>query len=130
MKKKKVLKYIKKHSDDKTLEGEVCEWLTDYDDYDSVCSALEDLSQYGCQSGMVGKLVYYNDTTTFYSNYKEEIWELAEEQAEELGHDNALEMISKFNGYRDGATQFENIMAWYSFEETARNLANKFGIEV
>lgn len=129
MKNKKRKKLLKEYSENTDLKGAVADWLLGYnkDEYETV---LKDLSYGGCSSGMVSSLIYYSETTRFYGTYKEEIWELAEEQAQELGHKNALEMISNFNGYRDGATQFENIMAWYSFEETARSVANELEIEV
>jgi hypothetical protein len=93
---------------------------------------LEDVLQYGCQSGMVHKLIYYDDTCQFYNQFGEQIWELLTKQAEQLGHANAVEMIGTFNGAKDVYTneQFKNLLAWFAYEETARQIAEKMGIEV
>lgn len=37
---------------------------------------MEDLQRYGCVSGMITDLIYYDDTNKFYDNYKDDINEL------------------------------------------------------
>lgn len=34
---------------------------------------MEDLQRYGCISGMINDLIYYDDTNRFYDDYKEDI---------------------------------------------------------
>jgi hypothetical protein len=93
---------------------------------------LQDVLQHGCQSGMVLKLIYYNDTCKFYDEFEAEIWDLLTEQAKQLGNANAIEMIGTFNGAKGvyGSDQFKNLLAWYAYEETARQIAENMGIEV
>lgn len=45
---------------------EVLEWLSEYEPEEQK-QALEDLQEHGCISGMVGSLIYYDDTTSFLS---------------------------------------------------------------
>ena len=58
---------------------------------------ITDALKHGCISGMVGELTYYADTTEFYNKYKEQIYDLATEQAEEIGYKNAVELYSYLN---------------------------------
>ena len=48
----------------------------DYDSADDLLRSMEDLQQYGCVSGMIGELIYYDDTEKFFDEYKEEINEM------------------------------------------------------
>jgi len=72
---------------------------------------LEDVTQHGCQSGMVPGMVYYHDTCAFYQAHKDEIWEQLYEQHHD-GHEageNVIAFIGTWNGARDvgSAAQFE-----------------------
>lgn len=81
----------------------------------------EDICNHGISGGFSG-FIYYSDTCAFYQANKDDIWELAYDQHEELGCRNIIEMIAGF-GVADsvgGAEQFENLMAWYAAEEAAR----------
>jgi len=121
-------------STENDLEKFVFNWLNEKaTDYDSgIKGVLEDLFHGGCASGFVSDLIYYSDTIAFYRDHKDDIWDLAIEQAEEVGHKNVFEMLAILNGTENvgGTDQFENLMAWYAFEETARRLADRAGIEV
>uniref|UniRef100_A0A6M3L8J5 DUF7222 domain-containing protein n=1 Tax=viral metagenome TaxID=1070528 RepID=A0A6M3L8J5_9ZZZZ len=114
-----------------SLHGAVIDKLLD-EDKEYRENWLRDLLQHGCVSGLVGGLIYYNETTAFYNIHKDEIWEMAVEQAEDLGHKNALEMIGSFQGMEtvSDCTTFENLMAWYGFEEMARKIANELKLEI
>jgi hypothetical protein len=68
---------------------------------------LKDLSQGGCQSGMVNSLIYYEDTEEFYNNYASEIDQL-KEYIEELNGE-----ILKIKG------NTRNFLAWLAYEEIA-----------
>jgi hypothetical protein len=129
------LKELAKGND---LKSYVANWILeksqDYDQYDertAIEGVLNDLFVGGCQSGIVSELIYYADTTAFYDKYEDVIWELLERQAEELGHSTPLELISSFNGAKDvgNNTQFKNLLAWYAFEETAREISYELEIE-
>lgn len=41
--------------------------------YDCVEAFFRDLQQYGCISGMVGRLIYYWDTAAFFERHYDEI---------------------------------------------------------
>ena len=82
-----------------------------------IVSFFTDLLQHGCQSGMVGKLVYYSDTHKFYDKYYNEI--------EGLRYD-----LEEFFGFPlQPKGDLKNWFAWMAFEETARIIADELGIE-
>jgi hypothetical protein len=104
------------------LEKDVWEQCLEYGEgYDNgVAGFMDDLNYSGCQSGMVGSLIYYSDTVKFYDTYEEEIWGLLSEEADNQGV-NIFEYLSNLNGADSVGSndQFKNLLAWWAFEETA-----------
>lgn len=92
---------------------------------------LEDLCTCGCQGGMVKHLIYYTDTVKFYKKHMREIDGLLQELCENTGEQPATLFGDKWDS--DGPLAREqynqNVLAWMGFEETARRLADKAGIE-
>lgn len=76
----------------------------------------------GADAGYSG-FTYYDDTTEFYDNNEELIWELLEEMADQMGQ-KPLELVASF-GCADSITDvksFKNALAWFVLEETSRYL--------
>ena len=48
------------------LKGEVIEEALEYDSNEEIKCFFSDLFQYGCVSGVVGKLIRYKDTHAFF----------------------------------------------------------------
>lgn len=96
-------------------------------------NVLDDLLTYGCQSGVIGEMVYYNETLKFYKKYKYEIQIILRELMEECGNDSPAKL---FGDKWDKGDMFaeesnnQNLLAWFGFEETARTLAYENKIEV
>ncbi|MFN4247922.1 MAG: hypothetical protein ACK4EY_09360 [Flavipsychrobacter sp.] len=86
-------------------------------DYDTVTGFFTDLLQHGCQSGMIGQLIYYSDTHQFYDTHYNEIEDLRYDLEQSLGE--ALKPQS----------DLKNWYAWFGFEETARQVADELGID-
>jgi len=117
------------------LECAVKAWVNGLaDDYDDgAAGAFRNLFQGGCASGMVGDLIYYKDTIPFFKRHKNEIVGIAKEQANDYGVSFG-QMLEGLNGWdKDDPlcddTQNQNLLAWFGFEETARRLADRAGIE-
>jgi hypothetical protein len=130
------MKTTKKLSGAKTkLERHVQTWVNDKArDYDSgPDGVLKDLFHGGCQSGMAGHLIYYKDTLKFFKANKAEISAIFKDSLENSGADGPL---SLFGGKWDKDDPLaledsnQNLLAWFGFEETARNLASRAGIEI
>jgi len=103
------------------------DWVIDYvldmyDNEEEIKGFFEDLSKHGCQSGMVSSLIYYSDTTKAYDDYEDEIEELVYEMRESLGIDSRPAFIDSLNGSAESIHQEKNLLCWFAFEETARNI--------
>ena len=63
-----------KRSSDSRLVKHVCDYVIDrWSDYNDKKGIFTDVLHYGCQSGIVGELIYYSDTVRFYKQYRQEI---------------------------------------------------------
>jgi len=113
------------------LKGAVLDWL-ESEDVDYRLGQIEDLLTHGCVSGMVGSLIYYTDTCKFYADHKAEIYSMAEDQSENIGYKNAFELFANLNGAENVGSidQLENLLAWYGFEEMARQIADELELEI
>ena len=62
----------------------------------------------------------------FSINLKREIWDLAVEDAEELGYKNVAAMIAEFgrSDMLSSIDSFKNLMVWYACEKFAQQLTN------
>ena len=93
-------------------------------DEDNVKQQMKDLQQYGCQSGMIGTLIYYYDTERFYNRYKDEINELANELVDSTGYNSLFDLIPSLE--KDDQLMLDshnqNTLAWFGFEETSNRL--------
>ena len=67
------IKELKRKSDS-PLTKRVCNYIIDrWSDYCDKKGIFTDVLHYGCQSGVVGELIYYSDTVRFYKQYRQEI---------------------------------------------------------
>ena len=102
-------------------------------DYDNGAEgAYADLMHGGCASGVVGELVYYTDTLRFYRRYADEINAMLRESMTDMGVDNPSELFGSNWDDSDPLardTHNRNLLAWFGFEEAARNVASRAGIE-
>lgn len=117
------------------LERAAATWLRRMaSDYESgIEGVAKDLFYGGCQSGMVGELIYYHDTVKFYKKHKKEIHALLRDNMESLGVDGPSGLFGdkwdKEDPLADDASN-QNLLAWFGFEEAARRLCDEAGIEV
>ena len=123
------IKEIKENSNN-PLEKRVCNYIiSEWSNYSDKKHIFTDVLHYGCQSGTVGFLIYYSDTVRFYKQYRQEIDDLLYEMMESTGLYSPSELFgSKWEKEdplgRDDYNQ--NLLAWFGFEETMRNIGYKF----
>jgi hypothetical protein len=80
------------------------------------------LREGGCQSGLVGSLIYYTDTCAFFARHRSEIGKLLAEALGESGCRTPAELFGDKWADEDPLaddTQNQNLLAWFAFEETA-----------
>ena len=115
------------------IERNVARWANaqaaDYDN--GLKGVFSDLFYGGCQSGIVGHLIYYKDTLSFYRKHRTEIETMLRELCDDCGTDPASLFGDKWDkeDYFARETNNRNLLAWFGFEEAARNLANRSGID-
>jgi hypothetical protein len=116
------------------LERHVLRWINaraaDYPG-SGAAGVLKDVFYGGCASGMVGHLISYTDTTKFYKRYQGEIDALLRDILQETGS-TVTELFRNWDADDPLARDDENmcILAWFGWEETARKLADRAGIDV
>ncbi len=56
-----------------------------------------------------------------YNRYHEEMWDLLNDDCDELGCSSCLELIASFNGALgvNSDEQFKNLLVWYTAEKVA-----------
>lgn len=78
-------------------------------------SWLEDVRQYGCQSGSVSGLIYHSDTKEFFKEYAIEIGEAFFEYKEQFGEQPHIKTnINSFDWF-----------AWFGYEWAVGEVLNK-----
>lgn len=105
--------------------------VKDYDnDYKSL---LKDILYSGLQSGIVSDLVYYSDTIKWYKKHRAEIKKMLYELMSSYGTNNLTDIFGNKWDQEDPFaedTNNQNLLAWFSFEETAREIADRLGYEI
>ena len=112
------------------LEKDVLEYVINrWNDYNDKTDIFTDVLHYGCQSGVVSHLIYYSDTTKYYTKHKEEINKLLSETLWECGINDPKDLFgNKWDNEDPLAFDIpnQNLLAWFGFEETMRNIAYNF----
>lgn len=98
---------------------------------------LQDLTQHGAISGMVGGLIYYYETTRFFNEHRDEILAMLKELKEETGLDEKELFGEKWNTWEDlleeeaddldplADQNNQNLLAWFAVEELATQELNE-----
>ena len=127
---------IKKDCAETKIEETARLWLNrtgadgGYDD--GAAGAYRDLMQGGCASGIVSDLIYHADTVAFYKRHASEIDAMLRDACDDSGC--LPGKLFERSGWDDSDplardTTNQNILAWFGFEEAARTVANRAGLE-
>ena len=100
--------------------------------YDYLNDCFLDIS-HGLSSGIISELIYYTDTVAWYKKYKKEIMAMLIETMSQMGAKSPEEVFGRnwddYDVFAEG-THNQNLLAWFSFEETSRELANQLGYDI
>lgn len=123
------VKEIKRNSDS-PLTKRVCNYVIGrWGDYNDKKYIFTDVLHNGCCSGVVSELIYYYDTVRFYKQYRQEINEMLYNIMNETGLYVPSELFGDKWDKEDPLAQDDfnqNLLAWFGFEETLRNIAYNF----
>ena len=116
------------------LEKEVVELIvSNAVDYDSFESFLDELLTYGCVTGYISELIYYNQTADFTQRHAEEINELVYANLIMIGFDSPAQLFGDKWDKEDTLcldNNNKNLLAWFAMEETAREIGISLDLEV
>ena len=110
------------------LKCEVLSEMTQYKTDDEIKGFIGDLLNHGCSSGMISSLIYYTDTNAFFDRNEAEIEDLISESMKNLGIETRPLFIESLNGSAENIEQEKNLLSWFAFEETARQLNEELKI--
>lgn len=85
-------------------------------EYDDPKAFFNDLTRHGCISGMIGGLIYYTDTHTFFEKHYDEIQELKDELEESIWQSLDIQWDIK------------NFLAWFAVEEIAYTIVSSWEV--
>lgn len=115
------------------LERHVKQWIVrQAADYTTgIEGVIRDVNTCGCEVGLVSHLFYVRDTVKFYKRYRHEIDGLLRDLCEDSGTSPQELFGDKWDRNDPLARECfnMNLLAWMGFEETARALAARAGIE-
>lgn len=119
-----------KQSSDNRLTKNVCNYVINrWSDYDDKKAIFTDVLYHGCQSGIVGNLIYYSDTVKFYKDYQQEINDALYRTMNDCGVTSPKDIFGKKWDEEDPLAYYnfnQNLLAWFGFEETLRNIGMEF----
>jgi hypothetical protein len=80
-----------------------------------------DIARHGADAGYP-HITYTIGTVEIFNAFEDEIWEMANQDADDMGCKNVAEFISGFSRADMLGTfdQFKNLMVWYACEKVAR----------
>lgn len=123
------VKSLKRETDNK-LTKHVCNYIIGrWQDYEDKTNIFKDVLYHGCVSGIVGELIYYSDTLKYYNKYRNEINSLLNEIMQSMGCYSFKDIFGDSYDSEDPLildTHNRNLMAWFGFEETLRNIGYNF----
>ena len=123
------IKELKRNSDS-PLTRRVCNYVIDrWGDYSNKSNIFTDVLYHGCQSGIIGELIYYSDTVRFYKQYRSEINELLYNMMNGTGLYAPSDLFGDKWDKEDPLAQDDynqNLLARFSFEETLRIIGYNF----
>src|SRR5699024_5878350 len=96
------------------VKNDVINYLLEYNNNsEDLQTHLEDINNYGCESGQVNHLIYYTDTVAYFEEHEEEIMEMLEQ----LG----IEDVESWDGLEELSDLFPRLETPDERHENAEN---------
>ena len=117
------MKTISKRAGESKLQAAVRLSVNRHADGD-VCGFLLDVLHGGCQSGVVGELIYYTDTVRFYKRHAREIDAMLSDLCADCGTTPAGLFGDKWDASDPMARDVynQNLLAWFGYESVCDQL--------
>ena len=100
------------------MTSTIKEWLTEGEKEERFL--ISDIAKHGCAGG-IGGLIYYNETSSFYEDHEDEIWQVLTDRADAAGIKNGLQL---YNICKDPSSLrvLKNDLVWFAVEVCAKEL--------
>ena len=130
METKKMMEVIKDMKVDRLHKIVINEILRDSKEYngtpyEKIMARLDDVL-HGLSTGIVGSLVYYTDTEAFFKRYRDNIYNLLGEEADNVGYTVGEYLATLKDWDSDDwliqGTYNRNLLAWWAYETIAYQL--------
>lgn len=114
-----------------SLEKHVVRWFNEGAKENTLESIWYNLSSGGCESGFVTHLIYTKDTLKFFKKYKKDINSLLCDMLGDRGSDAIADLLPAWDNNDPLAMDLnnQNLLAWFGFEEAARRISERVGLE-
>ena len=129
---KSQLREMKKANYSDLRNAVITDLLSQSKDDEDIIVYGKDTLNHGCNSGNVGMLIYYTDTCKFYKKHKSDIMTLVKQSLRDFGYRSMAEMFGTNWDEEDILIEDisnQNLLAWFAYEETLRNIFNELDIE-
>ncbi len=85
-----------------------------------------DIAEHGADKGYL-HITYTKDCVELHDRFKEEIWEMLNEDSNSFGYKNPMELVNTFNrvDMADSEDGLKNLLVWYACERVAQELENE-----
>jgi len=100
---------------------------------DAIKAYIKDVAYGGGQSGIINELIYYSDTAAWFKKYNTDITMLLKGYISDMGADSPSDLFgNKWNKQDIFAkeAQNQNLLAWFSYEETCNDIAQRLGFDL
>ena len=84
---------------------------------------IKDILQYGCISGTVNDMIYYNDTIKFFNCYRKEILSMLQDPDK-----NIYSEYTYLLSYKKYSVSEKNSLSWFAYDNTVIRIAFYFNL--
>lgn len=121
---KKALRALLEKYSQASVDAWLIRWVCNHVGYDPA-SLLNDISQQGCGSGIVGELIYHYDCRAFYARFEKSIWEKVTDFLDNTG-DTVGQFLDGLRPSVQDELTMKVMLSWFAVEETAYQLLAHF----
>lgn len=88
--------------------------------------SAHDIAEHGADMGYP-HITYTSDTVRIFDKFGAEIWEMAQQDAEDMGEKNVAQFVAGFRraDMIETLDMFKNLMVWYAAEKVAREIVGE-----
>ena len=113
------------------VKNDVINYLLEYNNNsEDLQTHLEDINNYGCQSGMVNHLIYYTDTVEYYDTHEKEITQIIQDYYN-IDLDNlGIDQIDELADLLDIESFYDRLESTENYEKAIQTITDNEGLTI